>query len=122
MRAIKKRPPAMDVTPGHAPAAPAAPPARIMGRSPLRRTRVSLTAEAKSKYLALQQDADFALWRAREANQEARTAYQRHLQGQGDAPSEELLEQIRQLEQLAETKYRELRTFVREQFDGLVLA
>ncbi|HEX2543525.1 MAG TPA: hypothetical protein VHL79_01515 [Ramlibacter sp.] len=81
-----------------------------------------LTAEAKSKYLALQQDADFALWRAREANMEARQAYQQHLAGQGQPPSEEQLQAIRDLEQQAEARYRELRTFVREHFERALVA
>ena len=75
--------------------------------------------EIKARYLALQQEADFALWRAREANGEIRRGYQRHLAGEGDAPSQEELEEIRKLEQQAEARYRELRAFLREHFEQL---
>ena len=71
----------------------------------------------KARYLALQQEADFALWRAREANNEIRLAYQRHLAGECGPPPPEQLEEIRQLEQHAEARYRELRAFLREHFD-----
>jgi hypothetical protein len=78
-------------------------------------------SETKSSYRALQQAADFALWRAREANTETRTAYQLALAGQGEPPSVERLAQVRQLEQEAETHYRELRNFVREHFEQLAV-
>lgn len=78
--------------------------------------------EIKARYLALQQEADFALWRAREANGEIRRAYGRHLAGEGSPPSPEELEEIRQLEQQAEARYRELRGFLREHFEQLALA
>ena len=71
----------------------------------------------KARYLALQQEADFALWRAREANNEIRLAYQRHLAGECGPPPPAQLEEIRQLEQHAEARYRELRAFLREHFD-----
>jgi hypothetical protein len=83
---------------------------------------VASAAELKTRYLALQQDADFALWRAREANAETRAAYQRALAGDGPPPSPEQLAEVRQLEQQAELKYRELRDFLREHFEQLVLA
>jgi hypothetical protein len=83
---------------------------------------VASAAELKTRYLALQQDADFALWRAREANAETRAAYQRALDGDGAPPSPEQLAEVRQLEQQAELKYRELRDFLREHFEQLVLA
>lgn len=79
-------------------------------------------SEEKAKYLALQQEADFALWRAREANAEARHGYERHLAGECEAPSAAQLEEIRQLEQQAEAKYRELRAFVRAHFEQLAVA
>jgi len=82
---------------------------------------VPSTAELKTQYLALQQEADFALWRAREANAETRHAYQRALDGQGEPPSAERLAEVRQLEQQAEAKYRELRAFLREHFEQLTL-
>jgi hypothetical protein len=93
----------------------------------IRRTRsppalpVPSAAEQKTKYLALQQDADFALWRAREANTETRLAYQAALDGQGPAPSSERLAELRQLEQQAETRHRELRAFVRDHFEQLAV-
>lgn len=73
----------------------------------------------KARYLALQQEADFALWRAREANGEIRRCYQRHLAGESAAPSPEELAEIQQLEQQAEARYRELRAFLREHFEQL---
>lgn len=79
------------------------------------------TAELKTKYLALQQDADFALWRAREANTETRLAYQLALDGQGEPPGVERLAEVRELEQQAEAKYRELRAFLREHFEQLAV-
>ena len=71
----------------------------------------------KARYLALQQEADFALWRAREANNEIRLAYQRHLAAECGPPPPARLEEIRQLEQHAEARYRDLRAFLREHFD-----
>lgn len=70
----------------------------------------------KSRYLALQQEADFALWRAREANAEARKAWQAQLAGTGPAPTPEQLAEIHALEVDAEARYRELRSFLREYF------
>jgi hypothetical protein len=69
--------------------------------------------DLKLEYLQMQQEADFALWRAREANGEAKRAYARHLAGEGDAPSANELDAIAQLEKDAEEKYRALRQFVR---------
>lgn len=83
---------------------------------------VTASSEIKARYLALQQEADFALWRAREANGEVRRGYQRHLAGECDAPSQEELEEVRQLEQHAEARYRELRAFLREHFEQLSVA
>jgi len=82
---------------------------------------VPALSELKAKYLALQQEADFALWRAREANAETRRCYQRHLAGEGEAPSAAQLEEVQQLEQQAEAKYRDLRAFLREHFEQLAL-
>lgn len=72
-------------------------------------------ADVKLEYLQLQQECDFALWRAREANAEAKKAYARHLAGEGDAPSKAELDAIADLEHDAEAKYRALRQFVRTQ-------
>jgi hypothetical protein len=80
------------------------------------------TPETKARYLALQQEADFALWRAREANGEIRSGYQRHLAGEVPPPSPEELAAVGQLEQQAEVRYRELRAFLREHFEQLALA
>lgn len=77
--------------------------------------------ETRNRYLVLQQEADFALWRAREANAETRRCYDRHLQGDGAAPTAAQLDEVRQLEQQAEEKYRALRTFLREHFEHLNL-
>jgi hypothetical protein len=82
---------------------------------------VASAAELKTRYLALQQDADFALWRAREANAEAQEAYQRALAGDGPPPSAEQLAEMRQLEQQAEAKYRDLREFLRGHFEQLAV-
>jgi hypothetical protein len=70
----------------------------------------------KARYLSLQQECDFALWRAREANAELRRAYQAHARGEGPPPSEKELSEITALEAAAESRYRELRTFLREHF------
>lgn len=70
----------------------------------------------RSRYLALQQEADFALWRTREAALEVRKAYVAHLAGEGVPPSEAQLTELARLEQEAEVRYRELRTFLRECF------
>lgn len=83
---------------------------------------VPATSELKAKYLALQQDADFALWRAREANAELRRCYQAQLAGEGERPSPAQLEELRLLEQDAEARYRELRGFLREHFEQLAVA
>ncbi len=71
--------------------------------------------DVKLEFLQLQQECDFALWRVREANAEVKKAYARHLSGQGAAPSQAELDAIAELEGVAETKYRELRQFVRGQ-------
>ena len=70
----------------------------------------------KARYLELQQEADFALWRAREANTEVRKAYAAFVAGAGSVPSAHELQEIQQLERTAETRYRELRAFLREHF------
>jgi hypothetical protein len=80
---------------------------------------MSSSNEAKSRFLALQQDADFALWRAREANAELRLAYELALQGQGEPPTAEKVDAVRRQDQEAETRYRELRAFLREHFEQL---
>ena len=71
--------------------------------------------DVRLEYLQLQQEADFALWRAREANAEVKKAYARHAAGEGTAPSTSELDAIADLERDAETKYRALRQFVRTQ-------
>lgn len=80
---------------------------------------MSSPAETRSRYLALQQEADFALWRAREANAEARLAYQLALDGQGAPPGADQLAAVHRLEEDAAAKYRDLRAFVREHFEQL---
>jgi hypothetical protein len=74
-------------------------------------------AEARARYRALQQEADFALWRAREAGAELREQYAAAARGEGALPAQDQLEQLAQLESEAEAKYRELRDFVRGEFD-----
>jgi len=73
-------------------------------------------ADRKLQYLQLQQEADFALWKAREGNAEIKAAYARNLAGQGLPPSARELEALAELERDAEAKYRALRQFVREFF------
>ena len=77
---------------------------------------LALPPELKARYLALQQEADFALWRAREASQEVRRRYEAHVRGEGALPAAELLAELTRLEHDAETKYREFRGFLREHF------
>jgi hypothetical protein len=83
---------------------------------------VTAIPETRTRYLALQQEADFALWRAREVNAETRRCYDRHLSGECPAPTAAQLEEVRQLELQAEEKYRALRSFLREHFEQLTLA
>jgi hypothetical protein len=78
--------------------------------------KLDVPPELKSKFLQLQQDADFALARAREGNTAVKQAYARHLAGQGPAPSQDQLDALAELERDAEVKYRALRTFTREAF------
>jgi hypothetical protein len=78
-------------------------------------TAASPSHDVKLEYLQLQQECDFALWRAREANAEAKKAFVRHLAGDGAAPSRAELEAIAELEHDAEAKYRAFRQFVRTQ-------
>ena len=77
---------------------------------------VGVPPEVKSRYLALQQESDFALWRAREANAGIRQMVAAHLRGEGPAPAAGDLDAAAALDQDAEAKYRELRAFLREQF------
>jgi hypothetical protein len=71
----------------------------------------------RARYLALQQEADFALWRAREASLEVRKAFEAHLAGTGTpAPTLAQLAELTALERDAEVRYRELRAFLRERF------
>lgn len=72
--------------------------------------------DLKLEFLQLQQDCDFALWRAREANAEVKKAFARHLAGEGDAPSDSELAAIAELERDAEDKYRAFRHFLRGRF------
>ena len=73
-------------------------------------------AEDKLKYLHVQQEADFSLWKAREAIAEVRAAYALLAEGKGPGPSNELLEELAVLERDAEVKYRALREFLRAYF------
>lgn len=74
---------------------------------------ISLSPHQKTAYLSLQQEADFALWRAREANLELREAHARHAAGEGPAPSAQQLAQLADCERDAEAKYKALRNFLR---------
>jgi hypothetical protein len=94
----------------------------MMAAAPRHPLPVPAYAELKSKYLALQQDADFALWRAREGNLEVRKAYAAHCAGDGPVPTPAQLEELRLLEITAEAKYRELRDFLRAHFDERAVA
>lgn len=69
------------------------------------------STEIRTKYLSLQQDADFALWRAREANAELRRSWDR-----GEPPPPQQVADLLKMEELAEQRYRELRAFLREFF------
>lgn len=73
-------------------------------------------AEDKLRYLQVQQDADFSLWKAREAIAEVKGEYQLLAEGKGPGPSTERLEQLAALERDAEAKYRALREFLRAYF------
>jgi hypothetical protein len=73
--------------------------------------------DAAARYRVLQQEADFALWRAREAGQEARARLQAAVRGEGQPPSDAELQELRRLESDAENKYRELRDFLRGEFE-----
>ena len=73
-------------------------------------------AEDKLKYLHVQQEADFSLWKAREAIAEVKAAYAALADGKGSGPSKELLEELATLERDAEVKYRALRDFLRAYF------
>lgn len=73
--------------------------------------------DVAARYRVLQQEADFALWRAREASHAVREKLFAALRG-GPAPTESELEDLRRLESDAETKYRELREFLRGEFNG----
>lgn len=74
------------------------------------------TDDQKLQYLQLQQEADFALWKAREGNAAIREAYARYAAGQGQPPTQQDLDALAALERDAETKYRALRQFVRDFF------
>jgi hypothetical protein len=78
--------------------------------------KLDVPSDLKLKFLQLQQDADFALARAREGNTAVKQAYARHLAGEGPAPSAEQLQTMADLERDAEVKYRALRTFTRDAF------
>jgi hypothetical protein len=74
------------------------------------------TAEDKLKYLQLQQEADFSLWKAREAIAAVKGEYALLAEGKGPGPSKEHLEELAALERDAEVKYRTLREFLRAYF------
>ncbi len=76
----------------------------------------SLPPETKIRYQQLQQDADFALVKAREANMALKQAYARHLAGECAAPGAKELEALPAIEEDATLKYRALRDFLREAF------
>ena len=73
--------------------------------------------DIRARYRMLQQEADFALWRAREAAHAVRDRYAAAQRGDGAAPSEQDLQELGRLESDAEAKYRELRDFLRAEFD-----
>ena len=75
-----------------------------------------------ARYRALQQETDFALWRAREASHEVRARYAAHARGEGEPPEASLLDQLAELEALAEARYKELRAFVRGELERLAQA
>ena len=72
--------------------------------------------DEKLKYLQLQQESDFALWKTREAVAEVRKAYALMAEGKGPGPSKEELEALVAMEADAGTKYRALRDYVRAFF------
>lgn len=74
---------------------------------------VALPPDKKTLYLSMQQEADFALWRAREANLALRETYARHVAGEGPPPPPEQLAQLAACERDAEAKYKALRVFLR---------
>ena len=74
------------------------------------------TDDQKLQYLQLQQEADFSLWKAREAIVELKESYALLAGGKGPGPSKEELEIVAGLERDAGEKYRALRDFVRAFF------
>jgi hypothetical protein len=78
-----------------------------------------MQAGISARYRALQQEADFALWRAREAGNALREKYAAALRGEGAPPTAQDLAQLHEAEAKAETRYRELREFLRAEFDRL---
>lgn len=72
-----------------------------------------------ARFRALQQETDFALWRAREASHEVRARYAAHARGEGEPPDAALLAQLADLEAAAEARYKELRTFLRGELERL---
>ena len=75
-----------------------------------------LPPDQKIRYQQLQQEADFALAKAREANHALKQAYARHLAGQGPAPGAQDLAELAAIEEDATMKYRALRQFLRDAF------
>jgi hypothetical protein len=75
------------------------------------------TDDQKLQYLQLQQEADFSLWKTREAMEDLRKSYALLARGQGPGPSKDELEIVARLEQEAGEKYRALRDFVRAFFN-----
>ncbi|MBC5765854.1 hypothetical protein [Ramlibacter albus] len=78
--------------------------------------------DVRARYRVLQQEADFALWRAREGNHEMRSRLQAALRNEGPAPADPELQELRRLEADAEAKYRELRDFLRAEFERVPVA
>ena len=68
------------------------------------------------QYLQLQQESDFALWKAQEAINEMKAAYALLANGKGPGPSGEELDALARLQEDAAVKYRALRDFVRAWF------
>jgi len=72
--------------------------------------------DKKAQYVVLQQEADFALWKAREAGAEIRESHTAQAAGHGFGPSPEDLATFAELERDAEQKYRALRDFLKSYF------
>jgi hypothetical protein len=82
---------------------------------------VRMDSDLCARYRVLQQEADFALWRAREANVALRERYAKAQRNDGTPPGDPELGDLKRLESDAEEKYRQLRDFLRSEFDERVV-